>query len=85
MEYCELAVELPGVRTTESLLAELMEGERSFRSALSVILAVGKAGDIAVRLLGDAMTRNPKLLLSIKGVRIRAGGRKGEKEAGAGL
>lgn len=85
MEYCELGVEVPGVRMTESLLAELTEGVRSLRSAFSMTLAVGRAGDMALRLFGDGMTRKPKPLLSVSGVRIRAGGMKGENEAGAGL
>jgi hypothetical protein len=86
MEYCEFGVDVPGVRMTESLLAELMEGLRSFRNALSITFAAGKAGDMALRLLGDGMTRVwPKLVLSMSGVLIRAGGRKGEKDTGAGL
>lgn len=88
MECCEVGVDVPSVKIAESLLAEPTEGVRSLRNALSTTFVVGKAGDMALRLFGEAITRveRPKLdVSSISGVRNRVGGKKGEKEAGAGL
>jgi hypothetical protein len=89
MEYWEFGVDVPGVKTPDPVLVELIDAARSVLLMLTPLPARGTAGDIALRLGGEAGMRKPDPrfeVLSIRGVRKRLGGRKGEYAwAGLGL
>jgi hypothetical protein len=81
IEKPESGVEVPGVKTVDPVLVELMEGARSALFVWFAPVAIGRTGDIALRLGGETGIRRPGAVfevLSMSGVRRRLGGRKGE-------